>query len=615
MADFENARVFRPRLLVHGSAGMGQNYIAAAVLHHFEKVHVQSFALATLMGDATKSIEAAIVQSFVEVKRRKPSVIFIPEIEVWYSSLSEQALATFKGLLHSIPANEPILLFGVSGDDAGLDTQLLRDFFTYARKDRFELSKPDKVCNPCIFIIIWHYINGNMQEQRSRYFNGVISHIRKSPTDFPPDPANRKKRVLEELERVVPPPPRELTKEEIKAQEQKDRQIKNWLKLRLNPMMEAIKQKYRRFKKPVIEYDLIKHLLDPQPPPEVEVVVSDIPPQPPVHERFMICFEDADEQCKIRDTHTDKTYYNLDIDVIEERLSNGFYCTPKQFLKDLERIRYDADISGDKERKLKANEMLTNAEVFIADVEMDAGFVAQCEDMYRRQEKKKADKRAKQARKAKSLEEAHEAATRLVPSSNGRLSKSKTGSRGSPDNNESFSNGVNPPQIQPEFHQLDSVPHIEHDSQSSGHATGFQTPHSQMTSHMESPWSHFQSQGQSGPVSRAPTQLTMSSAPGASVGVTAFNASNGGTVIANYASTTTSGKRTSDGTNFNSQQRSVTHSHSNGTQNSNLFNTTPSVGAPYFPNYDANSTGDSQLPDTQSKFFFSSSLTRGEHFF
>lgn len=437
-----------------------------------------------------------------------------------------------------------------------------------------------------------------MQEQRSRYFDGVISHIRKSPTDFPPDPANRKKRVLEELERVVPPPPRELTKEEIKAQEQKDRQIKNWLKLRLNPIMEAIKQKYRRFKKPVIEYDLIKHLLDPQPPPEVEIVVSDIPPQP-VHERFMIYFDDADEQGRVRDTHTNKTYYNLDIDVIEERLSNGFYCTSKQFLKDLEHIRYDADISGDKERKLKANEMLTNAEVFIADVEMDAGFVAQCEDMYRRQEKKKADKRAKQARKAKALQDAHEAATRLISSSNGRLSKSKTGS---PDNNESFSNGVNPLQIQPEFHQSGVVALTEHDSQSSGHATGFQTPHSQTNSHlrMESPWSHIQSQG---PVSRAPTQLTLSSAPGASVGVTAFNTNS---VILNYASTTTSGQRTSDGTNFNSQQRSGTHSHSNGTHNSNLSNTAPSL-TPYFPNFDANFTGDSQLPDTQSKFiiFFS----------
>lgn len=127
---------------------MGQHYIAAAILHHFEKVHVQSFDLATLMGDATRSIEAAIVQSFIEVKRRKPSVIFIPEIDIWYSSISDQALATFKGLLQSIPANEPILLLGITENEIkDLQPQMLMDFFGYSRKDRFELRKPDKVCS------------------------------------------------------------------------------------------------------------------------------------------------------------------------------------------------------------------------------------------------------------------------------------------------------------------------------------------------------------------------------------------------------------------------------------------------------------------------------------
>lgn len=454
-----------------------------------------------------------------------------------------------------------------------------------------------------------------MQDQRSKYFDGVISHIRKKPTDFPPDPANRKKRVLEELERVAPPPPREMTKEEIKAQEQKDRQIKNWLKLRLNQLMEAIKQKYRRFKKPVIEYDLIKHLLDPPPPPEVEIVTSDIPQ--PINERFRIYYDEADGQCRVQDMFGDKTYYNLDIDVIEERLSNGYYCTPKQFLQDLENIRYDADISGDKDRKMKANEMLTNAEVFVADIEMDVGFLAQCEDMYRRQEKKKADKRAKMERKAKALEDAREAAGEVALSanreSNGSPAKSKTGSRGSPSNNGSFSNGINPPQIQNEFQSGAVVHHTPHESQSSDHPSGFQTPYSHMNSHihMDSPWSPSPSQLQSGQASRAPTQMTqMSSMPGASVGVTPFSAASGG-VIANYASTTTSGKRTSDGTNFNSQPRSDTHSNSNGTRNSNLFNTILNVPPlqpvrPIFPDFEV--AGDSQLPDTQGNSIYFLSL-------
>lgn len=51
MTDFENARVFRPRLLIHGQAGMGQQYLSGALLHHFEKFHVQLFDMATLQSD------------------------------------------------------------------------------------------------------------------------------------------------------------------------------------------------------------------------------------------------------------------------------------------------------------------------------------------------------------------------------------------------------------------------------------------------------------------------------------------------------------------------------------------------------------------------------------
>jgi SpoVK/Ycf46/Vps4 family AAA+-type ATPase len=52
--DFETARVFRPRLLIHGTPGLGQQYLAAAALHFMERVHVQSFDLGTLLSDATR---------------------------------------------------------------------------------------------------------------------------------------------------------------------------------------------------------------------------------------------------------------------------------------------------------------------------------------------------------------------------------------------------------------------------------------------------------------------------------------------------------------------------------------------------------------------------------
>lgn len=53
--EFERSRIFRPRLLIAGKAGMGQDYLSTAVLHHMEGVHVQNFDLATLLGDGRVS--------------------------------------------------------------------------------------------------------------------------------------------------------------------------------------------------------------------------------------------------------------------------------------------------------------------------------------------------------------------------------------------------------------------------------------------------------------------------------------------------------------------------------------------------------------------------------
>lgn len=49
--EFERSRIFRPRLLITGKPGMGQTYLASAILNHLEGVHVQNFDLATLLGD------------------------------------------------------------------------------------------------------------------------------------------------------------------------------------------------------------------------------------------------------------------------------------------------------------------------------------------------------------------------------------------------------------------------------------------------------------------------------------------------------------------------------------------------------------------------------------
>lgn len=52
--EFESARVFRPRLLIRGRQGMGQQYLGAALLNQFEGLHVSSFDLPNLLRDSTR---------------------------------------------------------------------------------------------------------------------------------------------------------------------------------------------------------------------------------------------------------------------------------------------------------------------------------------------------------------------------------------------------------------------------------------------------------------------------------------------------------------------------------------------------------------------------------
>jgi len=59
--EFERSRIFRPRLLVCGTPGMGQNYLANACLHHLEGTHIQNFDLATLLGDGRVSFRTLLL--------------------------------------------------------------------------------------------------------------------------------------------------------------------------------------------------------------------------------------------------------------------------------------------------------------------------------------------------------------------------------------------------------------------------------------------------------------------------------------------------------------------------------------------------------------------------
>ena len=189
-----------------------------------------------------------------------------------------------------------------------------------------------------------------------------------------------------------PPPTKPKTKAEIKEEMRKDHLLLNLLKVQLQPIMDQIK-KYKKFRLPVIADSQIAYLWQEADPNYVrpDVAGGEIRP-------FEIA-KDKDGIEGLRATDSGKFYYNLDLATIEERLSNGYYARPRDFYNDVCSLAKDARNIGDKERVLKANELVTNVEVDVAEAEARL-IQADWEGLYQRQAQRARDAEEK-ARKRK----------------------------------------------------------------------------------------------------------------------------------------------------------------------------------------------------------------------
>lgn len=133
--EFEKSRVFRPRLLVQGAPGMGQQYLIGALLNHLESIHVQTLDLPALFSDSSRSSETVLVQAFAEARRRKPSIIYIPAIDLWTNTIPSTLLSIFHSLLDSLTPQEPIMLLGLQSDS-------VEPFLDLFGKTRYEIRRP-----------------------------------------------------------------------------------------------------------------------------------------------------------------------------------------------------------------------------------------------------------------------------------------------------------------------------------------------------------------------------------------------------------------------------------------------------------------------------------------
>ncbi|KZO93796.1 AAA-domain-containing protein [Calocera viscosa TUFC12733] len=417
--SLDSLRVYRPRVLIHGPPGMGQNFIASAALHYLEGHNVQSLDLGTLMSDSSRTPEAAVAQLFTEAKRHKPSILYIPGLIEWANAVTPTTRATLKSCLDGLSPSDPVLLLAIVEGPMRDVPADVRSWFGIAIDNRIRLDKPT-------------------EDQRTAFFLDLLKTLETPPDKFG-DAMPKKKRVLEELPIAPPLPPRQPSAAELAAQRANDQRTRDNLRWKLSTVLNELKRKYRRFWKSVVdEYGLPENYFEQIEEPEPQQPSSPSPQQPAQPAQITdgasqenaievdgeaVPPEAAPPQILVNGDAAHpptspipaptpsappspprtRTARLLDVsgEVMHEKVFHNVYLTPADFLLDIERMLYNAELADrlgtrDRDRLEKAREMFLTAKALMGNY-CDDMFITECLRMASREKHRLAEAAEKAA--------------------------------------------------------------------------------------------------------------------------------------------------------------------------------------------------------------------------
>lgn len=104
-------------------------------------------------------MEQVIVGQFNEIKRHKPSVLFVPNIDSWYEVMRDTlGFKTFQSLLRGVMSTDQVLLLATADQHWDyLPRELQQSFFGYSNKNRIEIDRPSSVSvhTTCVTDCLW----------------------------------------------------------------------------------------------------------------------------------------------------------------------------------------------------------------------------------------------------------------------------------------------------------------------------------------------------------------------------------------------------------------------------------------------------------------------------
>ncbi|PKI83929.1 hypothetical protein MVES_001879 [Malassezia vespertilionis] len=405
--SFEKSRVYRPRLVLHGAAGMGQIQVAQGLVHAMEGVHVQTITVSTLLGDSTQTPESALVTLFQEARRLKPSLLFIPELEKWPLLLSNVTRESFGALLDALSTDDPIMLLAACNMPFNELPGEIRRWFGVRPLHQIGLDVPSTGA-------------------RRAYLKDIAEQAARSPTEFA-DALPKRRRVLEELPKAPPRPPRPLTQAELQEQVEHDARLLEHLKYRLGPVLGELRKKFKKFTRDVWDEYNLRDLMEQFDwkrdkgkititlrydkdgyhsgyASEEERAPVPAPGQLVPNER-----ENASPQGDSPYILRDFTIYTMTLEKMQKRLYYNGYLTCESFIEDINKIVANAEEARevDADRVFRARQM-QNLSTILLDQYVDPAFRAACAQMavrYRAREE--------EAKRVGDLQKATEEASRL----------------------------------------------------------------------------------------------------------------------------------------------------------------------------------------------------------
>ena len=386
--NFDSMRIYKPRFGIFGSKTQGLTYLSNSVLNKLEGFTVQILDLGKIFSDSSISVENVCIQLFSELKRHKPSILFIPDTFGFLSTINESLKSTIRYLIRNINNNDKVLIYC---EFESSKTEQLQDYLD-------EIEEVFGITEDNIIMV-----NDPTLQERDEFFQNFWKSIYFTPNEYN-DIQIRPKRKEITLEVVKDTNENDELKDKLNRDKivkterelaKNDMRLKNSLKVKLSGLLDIFKVRYKRFKKPIIDDSLLIHLFETD--------------GTNVESNYQI----KDDQ--ILEISTNKLYYNMDLDVIEERLWNGYYSEPKQFLHDLSLILKDANLSNEKDRILKANEMYAHAVVGVEEIEVQFPLLAKEWKEVSKREKQRKIEYLEKSRELKALEDVNAANMTTTP--------------------------------------------------------------------------------------------------------------------------------------------------------------------------------------------------------